>query len=153
MLTFRKANLGDIDLLFNWANDPLARINSYQKNEITYIDHVEWFNKQILDVNNHFYIFLDEDGVAVGQVRINAGNQENAVISLQVDVDFRGKGYAKEMIEMASNDFLETNKGVQLLAYIFKTNEASYKSFKKAGFELLKEEIVKDIPSYILYKN
>lgn len=153
MLTFRRANIEDMDLFFTWANDPLARNNSYQKKEIAYPDHKEWYTQQISNQDNYFYVFFNETGGAVGQVRINMSNRTEAVISLLVDISYRGKGYAKEMIKKASNNFLLLNKNCQLIAYIFKTNERSYQSFKKAGYNLLKEAIVKDIPSYILYKN
>jgi RimJ/RimL family protein N-acetyltransferase len=153
MITFRKATLNDTDLFFNWANDPSVRKNSYQKQEIPYLDHVSWFSKQISDLNNYFYVFLDEESTPIGQVRINANENREAIISLLIDVNHRGKGYAQQIIEKASMDFLEKNKDFKLLAYIFQTNKASYNSFKNAGYLLLREETIKDTPSYILYKN
>lgn len=152
MLNFRKANLEDIDLFFNWVNDPLARNNSYQKNQTSYSEHVVWFNEKVLNKDNYFYVFFNENEIAVGQARISIDGLNSAIISLMIDRDFRGKGYAKEMIEKSSLDFLESNKEFKLLAYIFKTNIPSYRSFINAGYELLKEEMVKNIPSYILFK-
>lgn len=153
MLSFRLAGNEDVDLFFDWANDPLTRSNSYNKEPIPYEDHVKWFNQQLESTNNRFYVFLNEEGIPVGQVRISSDNLNEAIISLLVDIHHRGKGYATEMIEKASDDFLLINSGYRILAYIFKTNQASCYSFLKAGYTCLKEDIIKSVPSYILYKS
>lgn len=152
MLTFRKANLNDVDLFFNWANEFSVRSNSYEKENIDYIDHVKWFSKQIANSNNHFYVFLSELNEPIGQVRISKIEEYKAVIGIMIDSKFRGKGFASEMLKKASSDFLISNKTVIIFAYIFKSNTSSFKSFLNAGYILLREEIVKKIDSYILYK-
>lgn len=152
MLTFRKANIDDVDLFFDWANDTVVRSNSYQQEEISYYDHVKWFETQIGNKKNNLYVFLSELNTPIGQVRININEEKKAVIGLMIDPKFRGKGLAKEMIEKASSDFLYSNKSYVILAYIFKSNRSSYNSFINAGYKLLKEEVVMDIESYILYK-
>lgn len=153
MLKFRKANIDDVELFFNWANDNLVRNNSYQKEKIIYKDHVEWFNNQVKSDDNCFYVFLNEFNIPIGQVRISKSENNKAIIGLMVDAEFRGKGFAKEMIEKASEDFLSHNYTFTILAYIFKINKSSFKSFTNAGYKFLKEEIIKEIPSFILYKN
>jgi RimJ/RimL family protein N-acetyltransferase len=153
MLKFRKASIEDVKLFFNWANDTLVRSNSYQKETITYKDHVKWFDNQVKNDDIFFYVFLNEFNIPIGQVRINKSGDNKAVIGLMVGAEFRGKGFAKEMIQKASEDFLTLNHTFTILAYIFKTNKSSLKSFTNAGYELLNEEIIKKVPSFILYKN
>jgi RimJ/RimL family protein N-acetyltransferase len=152
MITFRMANLNDVDLFFNWANDFSVRINSYEKANIDYIDHVKWFSKQIANSNNYFYVFLGELNEPIGQVRISIIEEHKAVIGIMIDAKFRGNGFASEMLKKASSDFLISNENVIILAYIFKSNTSSFKSFLNAGYILLREEIVNKIDSYILYK-
>ena len=152
-MSFRFATEKDADLLYKWVNDAVARENSYNPAPVDYNTHVDWFSKRIHAENYYFYIFTMDDKYEVGQVRIEKGNRpEEATISITVDENIRGKGHSSQMLRLASLDFLEKNQGFKILAYIFKTNSASYRSFSKAGYELLKEAIVKDIPSYILYK-
>lgn len=153
MLKYRKANIDDVELFFNWANDPLVRSNSYQKEMIIYENHVNWFSNQINSDNNYFYVFLNESDLPVGQVRINKSGGDQAIIGLMIDAKFRGKGFAKEMITKASDAFLSVNSSFTILAYIFKINKSSINSFINANYKLLKEEIVNEIPSFILYKN
>jgi spore coat polysaccharide biosynthesis protein SpsF len=152
MIRFRKANSGDVELFFNWANDSLVRNNSYRKEQVIYEEHVKWFENQIYNNDNYFYVFIDDLNLPIGQVRINKLEENKAVIGLMIDVKFRGRGFAKEMIKISSDDFLITNINYTILAYIFTSNKSSYKSFKQAGYELLKEEIVNEIPSFILFK-
>ncbi len=153
MLNFRKATIDDVELFFNWANDPLVRSNSYQKEMIVYENHVNWFNNQINSGTNYFYVFLNESNLPVGQVRINKSKEDQAIIGLMIDAKFRGNGFAKEMITKASDDFLSVNGSFTILAYIFKMNKSSINSFTNANYKFLKEEIVNEIPSFILYKN
>lgn len=152
MLKFRRATIDDVELLFNWVNDPLVRNNSYQKEMIIYENHVKWFSTQINNDTNYLYVFLNESNLPVGQVRINKNGKDNAIIGLMIDSKFRGNGFAKEMITKASDDFLCLNSSFTILAYIFKSNTSSLKSFLNAGYILLKEEIINKIDSYILYK-
>ena len=152
MIRFRKANSGDVELFFNWANDSLVRNNSYRKEQVIYEEHVDWFENQINNNDNYFYVFIDDLNLPIGQVRINKFEENKAVIGLMIDVKYRGRGFAKEMIKIASDDFLITNINYTILAYIFTSNKSSYKSFKHSGYELLKEEIVNEIPSFILFK-
>jgi RimJ/RimL family protein N-acetyltransferase len=154
MLSFRPATENDADLFFAWANDREARNNSYNQEPIAYVDHVAWFNRKINSGNCRFYVFHDEDGKPVGQVRIEkTGNPGQALISVSVDKDHRGKGYSTEMLRLASDDFLADDASCTIVAYVFTSNEPSFRSFKSAGYRLVEEKNVKGIPSYILHKN
>jgi RimJ/RimL family protein N-acetyltransferase len=152
MLTFRFADEKDINLLFEWANDETARKNSYNSNRISYEDHVNWFNKRINSEDFSCYIFLSEGKLPVGQVRIEKTvTKKEAVISILVDKEYRGKGLSSIMLHLATSDFLTKNQGYKIVAYIFKNNRASYRSFQNAGYKSFEEVILKGVPSYVLY--
>ena len=143
----------DVNLLFHWSNDKTVRENSYNQNAIEYRDHLRWFNEKLNSDSCSIYIFINQDNHPVGQVRIEKDmEQKHAIIGIIVNPDNRGRGYSSEMIERSSADFLLQHPDYRILAYIKQTNNISYSSFTKAGYKLLKEEIFKDIPSYILYK-
>lgn len=149
-LTFRFAGLKDVDLYYNWANEPSVRENSYNQNEIKYEDHVNWFTKKLNSVNCKFYVFFDSKDEPVGQVRIEKGDE--VVIGISVDPKHRGKNYASQMLILATNDYLNKDTSAIIYAYIKLDNKASYKSFKNAGFIDQGEVIVSGYESYKLYK-
>ena len=153
MLKCRFAEKDDVDLYFGWANDESTRNNSYNKENISYESHVEWFLRKVQSEQSSMYVYMTEDGSPVGQVRIDkdsVAGGNNAIIGISVDAMNRGKGYSTQMLEMASGDFLRRNPGFHITAYIFVTNHASYKSFLKAGYKLVEEKNINNIPSYIL---
>lgn len=155
MLTFRFATREDVDLYFNWTNEAEVRNNSYNSSPVEYPDHVSWFNKRIDAPDCSLYLFLNEEGVPVGQVRIEkdpTGDGRRSVISISTDKQFRGMGHGTEMLQLASDDFLSVNPGYTIVAYIFEVNKASVKSFKNAGYVLTEQKEVKGIPSFIMEK-
>lgn len=154
MLKFRFANIEDISLYYKWANEPVSRENSYNKGEIDFVNHVNWFTSKLNSKDCFFYLFFNEEEKPVGQVRIEKKEEllKQAVISLSVETNCRGKGYGSEMIKLATDDFLDKFKGFLIIACVFKSNIASYNSFIKAGYMLEYEKVINDIPSYIFLK-
>ena len=151
MLKFRKAKEEDVDLIFNWSNDPLVRQFSYNQEQIVYKDHMKWFNSKIKDNNASFYIFINELDEEIGLVRIEINNNE-VIIGILIDKKQRGKSYATKMLTMASDHFYCHNPLKSITAYIKKDNIASIKSFTKAGFVYSEELKVNNIPSVKLIK-
>ncbi|MFI5220315.1 MAG: GNAT family N-acetyltransferase [Bacteroidia bacterium] len=132
-LHFRFANTNDVDLYYEWANDPLVRSQSYRNNEINYNDHVKWFNEKLRSDDCKFYLFVNENNIPVGQVRIDKSN-EKVIIGISIDEKFRGKSFGNKMLLMATDHYLAEHPGASIYAYIKTNNVASYHAFKKAGF-------------------
>lgn len=153
MLTFRTANQHDLDLFFNWANDPATRQNSYNKGPVEYGTHVKWFQKKISSPDIVMYVFQNEGNEPVGQIRFDriAGTND-FLVSISVDSNHRGKGYASQMLTRSADRLLAENPGAHIIAHIFVSNEASYKSFIKAGYQLVEQKEISGIESYILEK-
>jgi UDP-2,4-diacetamido-2,4,6-trideoxy-beta-L-altropyranose hydrolase len=153
MLEYEIAGIDDANTVYQWANDPLARENSYNKEPINYNNHLVWFNQKINSQSSKFYIFYNEEKQKTGFVRLDLNdNLSDAIISIVVDANQRGRGYSKQMIEMACEEYLNSNLGAVITAYVFKTNLQSYKSFLNAGFVPESEKVVNEIASYILIK-
>lgn len=154
MLKFRFADSADVNLLFAWTNEKAVRENSYEQKKIEYNEHLNWFNQKLCSGNCTIYIFIDDEDLPVGQVRIEREvENKQAIAGIIVNANNRGKGYSSEMIKQASLDFFKKNLGFTILAYIMKKNISSYKSFMKAGYKLLREDVIKEVPSFILFKN
>lgn len=135
MLTFRKATLADTKLYFDWANDSSVREQSYNTNTIDFESHKKWFESKVEDHSCMLLLFQNEEKLNVGQIRIQKENEKEALIGISIAAEHRGKGLAKEMLFLASDYFLENNKGYLIKAYIKEQNRSSKQAFEKAGFE------------------
>lgn len=135
MISFRKANEQDVQLFFDWANDELVRANSFNQQPIIFENHVKWFNEKIKDEDFIFLVFVNENKEAIGQVRFQKKNG-NAVVGILIDKHHRGKGYAVQLLTMASDFFHQQYAQFQIYAFVKTNNLASYHSFLKAGYVL-----------------
>lgn len=145
-LQIRKANLSDVDLIYKWTNDELVRKQSFSSEEIPYESHCEWFRKKIEDKNSLFFI-IGLDNIPVGVVRFDV-NDEGSTIGISIDKEFRGKGLGNGIIKIGVQSYFKENE-FPILASIKKTNGASIKSFEKAGFYYLKEEVINGVESVV----
>jgi len=135
MLSFRKATLADTKLYFEWANDSSVREQSYNSNTIDFKSHKKWFESKVEDDSCMLLLFQNDEKLNLGQIRIQKENEKEALIGISIAVEHRGKGLAKEMLLLASDYFLEKNKGYLINAYIKEQNRSSKQAFEKAGFE------------------
>lgn len=148
MLTFRKATIADTNLYFDWANDPDVREQSYNSNPINVESHEKWFNSKLKEDSCFMLVFQNEDNLNIGQVRIQKEDKNEALIGISVAREHRGKSYARKMLQIASDYFLDSNKGYKINAFIKKENSSSKYVFEKAGFKLENEIIYENFPSF-----
>ena len=134
---------GDRDLLYRWANDPGARKYAFHQETIPYSDHIRWFEKKLQDADTFLYIMRENDN-NIGQVRIEF-EETYGVISYSIDASYRGRGYAKRMLQLLEDRIKEDRHGENslILAGLVKyENIASRKVFealhyvadRKAGY-------------------
>jgi RimJ/RimL family protein N-acetyltransferase len=147
----RKAKLSDLNLYFEWTNDPATRSNSFNTQEVDYQGHTNWFSRKIDDKKALLLVFENEKNIPVGQIRIEQKTDEN-IVGISIDKNFRGLGLAVPMLTSACEAFFTEFQAKNIHAYIKKTNLASLNSFKKAGFEVIEELLVNDEPSCLLEK-
>lgn len=152
MLTFRKASIEDCELYHSWANDSLVRNQSYNTGFIDLDTHTKWFNERINNPDFYFFIFQNESQQNIGQVRITKDKDNTAIIGVSIDRMHRGKAYASQILNLASDYFLTENPAYIIFAYIKNSNAASIHSFIKANFVFEKEIIYQDQPSVLYIK-
>ncbi|MCD8039666.1 MAG: UDP-2,4-diacetamido-2,4,6-trideoxy-beta-L-altropyranose hydrolase [Lachnospiraceae bacterium] len=133
-LAFRKVRPSDVDLLYEWANDKAVRANSFNTEQIPYESHVKWF-AGILDAETVYQYILCEDGIPVGQLRLNTDG-ENAVISFSVSPERRGEGLGSAMLKMLPEQIRKDKiTGVtKLTGMVKRENAASAAAFEKCGY-------------------
>lgn len=133
MLRLRRVHKDDCRLLWEWANEPAVREASFSSEPIPWKEHVKWFRTKLKDPFCLFFIALDE-GEPIGQVRYDIDDKE-AVISVSLAKEVRGKGYGSQLIRLASERVLDGSVVNAIHAYIKQENEASINAFVKAGFQ------------------
>lgn len=135
MIYLRKADATDVDLLFEWANEPEVRKNSFNSELIDYSVHTKWFNKVLSSDNIEQFILMDDD-TAVGQIRINI-NEDEAEISYSIGAKFRGKGYGKKIVKELEEQIKTSYPKIKkLIARVKPSNIASKRVFESEDYEL-----------------
>jgi UDP-2,4-diacetamido-2,4,6-trideoxy-beta-L-altropyranose hydrolase len=133
-LKFVRAKNKDVNLLFEWVNDPEVRAQSLSSNNITYEVHKNWFSKKLADKNCYLYIVYNSN-VPAGMIRFDVYNNEST-ISYLVDKLQRGRGIGSLVINEGIKQFKNDSHFTGCLkATVKNTNTASLKIFENAGFE------------------
>ena len=78
------------------------------------------------DLTNYYLKYKKEDTISFDNVEVRK--------------EYRGYGLEKELIEIAKKELAKRNKK-HLLAVVSKVNIASFKSFEKCGFKVLRNNI------------
>jgi|SRR4051812_2736588 UDP-2,4-diacetamido-2,4,6-trideoxy-beta-L-altropyranose hydrolase len=125
----------DLFLLFNWANDPLVRENSFNREPITFAAHSDWFRRMLTDVNCLLLMVHADGGAPIGQARFERVSAREADISVSLAAEWRGRGVAAHAIAVATADASVKLKLDRVHAFIRKENEPSRRAFLRAGYE------------------
>ncbi len=142
----RKATEDDLRFLYNLRNEKAVRQASFSTSPIPFEQHARWFKKKL--VGNDSVIFIVEiGGVPAGQVRFDVREDGGADGNIAISKNFRGKGYGTPIVKSASQHLFATFPKVHKIhVFIKPTNQASLKTFAKAGFRDIGSTIVKGEP-------
>lgn len=145
-IKLRKAEYGDCELIWNWANDLEVRKLSYCSEPIPWEEHARWYEEKLNDPDCLIFIAFEGRNVPVGQVRFDLEN-EDAEIDVSIDSNMRRKGYGVLLIEMGIKELAISMRVRMVHAFIKTENKASINAFCKAGFKDTGEEKKKGQPS------
>lgn len=135
MMRLRKAEYSDMDLLYEWANDPIVRSNSFISDSIPYDVHKDWFNRMMADSTVIQFILVDNN-VPVGQIRLNLTDDE-AEIGYSIASEYRGKGYGHKILRLLEDTVKQDYPDIhKLIAKVKPDNEASKQLFEKEGYNM-----------------
>ena len=142
-LVLREATSEDTRNIFNLANDDTVRKNSFNPGKIEWEHHLKWLREKLANSNYSFFI-VECFGRFAGQVRFERGSRpEKIVISMSLHKRIRGLGLSSFIINKSIKKLLEIHKNVKFVeAHIKVENTPSIKSFEKAGFDFLRNNIV-----------
>ncbi len=146
LLQFREVTARDEKLLFDWANDPLVRQQSFQSDPIDYKTHQKWFQRKIKDEKS-LLLIAEIEKKPVSLVRFDM-EETHAVIGISIDALWRGRSLAVPILKKASHFFIEKYR-LPIYAYIKQTNEASIQAFKKADYKFDAELLFNGAKSFL----
>jgi RimJ/RimL family protein N-acetyltransferase len=132
-IKLRRAIMNDSDILYQWRNDPLTRVNSYNSGEVNKEDHIKWLKSTLSNPNRKLYI-ASEDGTPIGTVRadLSEGVYE---LSWTVSPSARGRGVGKRMVLLLANEIKSS-----IRAEVKVGNEASKRIAEYVGMKLVEEK-------------
>ncbi len=130
MLSVVEANLDDLELFFNLANDKSVRENSFNSEKISFDEHILWFKNSLNNKHRILYKIL-KDKKFIGQIRLDILEKDTYLISISLHKEFRSKGYAF----LALEQIIKERNFYNFKAQIKKENVKSIALFKKLGFE------------------
>ncbi len=143
-LTLRPIAEEDCKTIWLWANETETSDNSFNCEPITWESHVNWFHEKLFDEDYVMYIAMNHEAKAIGLVRFEIEGNE-AVISVNIDSEFRGKGYGKELIAQGSHRILYERKTLNKInAYIKFDNKGSERVFTNAGYRMSEPTVIND---------
>lgn len=140
-LYLREVKKDDINLLFDWANDPSVRINSFTSNAISFEEHQNWFNKLLENSTKTIFIYCFGD-FTIGQVRIEEEKDNILLIDYSIDKNFRGQGYGKLLLGLLIQEVKARKIPVrELVGYVKYENIPSQRVFEATGFDKINKDI------------
>jgi UDP-2,4-diacetamido-2,4,6-trideoxy-beta-L-altropyranose hydrolase len=148
-LSARKINQSDEMLLFEWANDPLTRMNGFAKEQVTLPIHKAWLAERLEDNEKYTMFIIEENSRPLGQVRFEKTNSGEWKISYLVSSTYRGQGLGFGVLNCGINFFKSNQTDIKLWAYVKKTNIRSRRVFKKLEFEQVQE--INGVLSFLKY--
>jgi RimJ/RimL family protein N-acetyltransferase len=132
-LDLRPVAEADCELLWDWANDPVARSASFDSRPIAWREHVEWFRAQQRDTRNRMYV-IEESSRPVGIVRFAPSDDRAVVVSVNVAASARGRGIGPRALRQACALVAADVDVSSVVALIKPDNAPSLRAFEQAGF-------------------
>jgi len=134
IINLTKAEITDINDIFEWRNHPDIRKNFFDSEVITWNDHEKWFNEKLKDQDTTIYVAYHIEN-KIGSIRFEA-NEYVIKISVMLNPLFLGKGLGLQVVKMGVEKYIrEGTPDKSLIAEVKKNNIASIKTFRKAGFK------------------
>lgn len=130
-LNLRKVNEDDVNLLFNWVNDPVVRMYALNPEPIQWESHLDWFNQKLKSTDAAIYIAEGYGHYPIGQIRIEK-EDDKWVIDYSIDKYFRGLGLGQKIVA----EMIRQNSSSNFIAEVKAENIPSQKVFEKLGFVL-----------------
>jgi len=133
-LHVRSATMRDAVALWQLANDPVMRRNSFSPDPIPFDSHLRWFEQRLSRPDTRIYV-LELDGTAVAQVRYDRIDSKRAEIDFAVASAYRGRGIGTRALSLTCQSAQNELAVENLVGVVLQSNLPSARAFLKAGFK------------------
>ena len=140
MLKIRKANAKDSHFIWKWRNNKESRVNFKASSVVTKKRHNLWYKTLLEDKKN--YVFIGEYNYKqFGIIRYSPKNECEFIVSINMNPEFRNKGYGKKLLILGDKEIsTKIKKNIKLVAEVKTDNIKSNRIFKNAGYKLIDKE-------------
>ena len=150
LVDIRAVSMEDATTLYEWANDPVTRLNAINQEPIIWDNHIKWLSRKVGDSDNYMFIFAEKlSGRKIGLVRFDSDRDEY-LISYLVDKDQRGNGWGEVIMKLAIKELVKKAGKVKLKAMVKEANIASSQVFINLAFHSQPPVII-DYNKYYIY--
>lgn len=140
-IRLRSACITDQHRLFDWANDPVVRANSFNSAPISLGTHERWFHLRLENPSvSKLYIAETEDNLPIGQVRFELKSDKDWEIHYGLWVGARRMGFGSKIVQLGLDKLREKNPSARVLGYVKPENIASQSIFENLGFTCVRED-------------
>lgn len=129
----REAQAKDRKEIWDWWNDPVTRLMMKQNAYVPWEDHCVWYANLLVDPNRVLCVG-EFNGTKIGVVRFDYREDGIYEVSINLNPECRGNGYAPLMLKSCSEYFMSLYQPRKLYATLKSENIPSKKSFARAGF-------------------
>ena len=140
MLELREAVFEDLETLYDWANDPETRKNSFNAVPIAPETHRAWVHEKLSSPNVLLLIGVDL-GKPVGVIRFEQGG-DTALLHFTVAPESRGRGYGTAVLTRGVSYVFKTEFASRIRGVVKYPNSASLRCFRNAGFKHIEDSEV-----------
>lgn len=147
-ITLRALEPTDVKLLYQWENDPaIWKLSQTVKpySEFTLQMFVDCSSAELNTIRQVRMMvdltdpLIPQNGKTIGIVDIFDYDpfHQRAGIGILIHADFRGKGHAKEALELSKTYLFDTLLLHQIYCNILEENQISLSLFQNSGFEIV----------------
>ena len=132
----RRITPDDCHWIWVLANDREIRSASFSDEPIPWDSHQQWFANMLDSSDTEIYVGIDrETERPVGYVRFYSEEAKRVVVSLALDVEFRGRSLAPLLLRSSERYFTnELAFSGHFSAWVKSSNIASQKTFERCGY-------------------
>ena len=135
LISINKIKKDDCDIILDWRNDPISRLNSRNKNIISKKDHTNWFNSK-LNSTTDITLLAKVRHINLATVRYDKVSNKVFEVSINISPKFRKIGLSKKILNLSEKEI--KSKNLLLKAFVYKENLASIKLFKSCNYKTYK---------------
>jgi len=132
----RKIRDDEVELMLSWRNEPNVRLNMYTRHEISWDEHIKWWNRICLDTKNQYFMF-ESDNKPLGIVGFNQIDEINSNCSWAFYSSPKApRGTGSRMEFLAIDYAFNTLSLHKLYCEVLLFNSSVIKLHRKFGFKI-----------------